>query len=154
MSTQITIGLAFLAGLASFLSPCVLPLVPIYLAQLVGQSVYQATDQKKNGLNTPDYLSACCDFRNWFFPGLYRIRSDSEHARIFSQSKPGYTSPGRWSASHCYRLTCGRHSAYPFSLPAETFCLSSGTTQLPRLTSLWHHFWYRLDPMYWPYFEC
>ena len=42
MSTQISIGLAFLAGLASFLSPCILPLVPIYLAQLVGPSVYQA----------------------------------------------------------------------------------------------------------------
>lgn len=47
MSTQITIGLAFLAGLASFLSPCVLPLVPIYLAQLVGQSVYQATSTER-----------------------------------------------------------------------------------------------------------
>lgn len=35
-------SLAFIAGLASFLSPCVLPLVPIYLAQLVGQSVHQA----------------------------------------------------------------------------------------------------------------
>ncbi len=43
MSTQISIGIAFVAGLASFLSPCVLPLVPIYLAQLVGQSVYQGT---------------------------------------------------------------------------------------------------------------
>lgn len=31
-----------MAGLASFLSPCVLPLVPIFLAQLVGQSVYQS----------------------------------------------------------------------------------------------------------------
>src|SRR2546425_7155655 len=29
--------------MASFLSPCMLPLVPIYLAQLVGQSTYQAT---------------------------------------------------------------------------------------------------------------
>lgn len=38
----LSVGIAFLAGLASFLSPCVLPLVPIYLAQLVGQSVYQA----------------------------------------------------------------------------------------------------------------
>jgi cytochrome c-type biogenesis protein len=47
MSTQITIGLAFLAGLASFLSPCVLPLVPIYLAQLVGPSVYQATSAER-----------------------------------------------------------------------------------------------------------
>lgn len=41
-SAQLTIGIAFVAGLASFLSPCVLPLVPIFLAQMVGQSVYQA----------------------------------------------------------------------------------------------------------------
>src|SRR5579864_5705860 len=41
--SQLTFGVAFVAGLASFLSPCVLPLVPIYLAQLVGQSVYQST---------------------------------------------------------------------------------------------------------------
>jgi cytochrome c-type biogenesis protein len=42
--SQLTFGVAFLAGLASFLSPCVLPLVPIYLAQLVGQSIYQSTE--------------------------------------------------------------------------------------------------------------
>ncbi len=41
-SSQLSVGLAFVAGLASFLSPCMLPLVPIYLAQLVGQSVYQS----------------------------------------------------------------------------------------------------------------
>jgi len=41
-SSQLSVGLAFIAGLASFLSPCMLPLVPIYLAQLVGQSVYQS----------------------------------------------------------------------------------------------------------------
>ncbi len=40
--SQLSMGVAFAAGLASFLSPCVLPLVPIYLAQLVGQGVYQA----------------------------------------------------------------------------------------------------------------
>jgi cytochrome c-type biogenesis protein len=33
---------AFGAGVASFLSPCVLPLVPVYVAQLVGPSVWQA----------------------------------------------------------------------------------------------------------------
>ncbi len=32
------LGLAFLAGLASFLSPCVLPLIPVYLAFLTGIS--------------------------------------------------------------------------------------------------------------------
>jgi cytochrome c-type biogenesis protein len=42
-ASHISFGVAFLAGLASFLSPCVLPLVPIYLAQLVGQSVHQST---------------------------------------------------------------------------------------------------------------
>ncbi|GAC1400433.1 MAG: cytochrome c biogenesis protein CcdA [Ktedonobacteraceae bacterium] len=45
--SQINIGVAFVAGLVSFLSPCVLPLVPIYLAQLVGQSVYQSAEEKK-----------------------------------------------------------------------------------------------------------
>jgi len=37
--SQITIGLAALAGLASFLSPCVLALVPAYLSYLGGRSL-------------------------------------------------------------------------------------------------------------------
>lgn len=48
ISSQVSVSVAFLAGLASFLSPCVLPLVPIYLAQLVGQSVYQSSDSSGN----------------------------------------------------------------------------------------------------------
>jgi cytochrome c-type biogenesis protein len=40
-----TVPLAFLAGLASFLSPCVLPLVPGYLSYMSGVSV--AEDQRK-----------------------------------------------------------------------------------------------------------
>lgn len=32
---------AFLAGLLSFVSPCVLPLTPIYIAQLVGPGIWQ-----------------------------------------------------------------------------------------------------------------
>lgn len=36
---QVTIGLAALAGLASFLSPCVLALVPAYLSYLGGRSL-------------------------------------------------------------------------------------------------------------------
>ncbi|MBE3560573.1 MAG: sulfite exporter TauE/SafE family protein [Ktedonobacteraceae bacterium] len=37
-----SVSAAFLAGLVSFFSPCLLPLVPIYLAQLVGHSVRQS----------------------------------------------------------------------------------------------------------------
>lgn len=37
--SEVTIGIAFLAGLASFLSPCVLALVPAYVGYLGGRSV-------------------------------------------------------------------------------------------------------------------
>ncbi|BAU28749.1 cytochrome c biogenesis protein CcdA [Aneurinibacillus soli] len=36
---EVNIGIAFLAGVISFLSPCVFPLVPAYLAQLTGGHV-------------------------------------------------------------------------------------------------------------------
>ena len=39
--------LAFLAGVISFLSPCVLPIVPPYLAYMSGISLSEATDNKK-----------------------------------------------------------------------------------------------------------
>ncbi len=39
---NITVGLAFLAGLASFLSPCVFSLVPAYVGYLSGRSVGMA----------------------------------------------------------------------------------------------------------------
>src|SRR5512143_100494 len=41
-ASEITIGLAFLAGLASFLSPCVFSLVPAYVSYLGGRAVRQA----------------------------------------------------------------------------------------------------------------
>ena len=36
---DLTLGLAFLAGLASFLSPCVFSLVPAYISYLSGRSL-------------------------------------------------------------------------------------------------------------------
>lgn len=45
---NITTGLAFLAGLASFLSPCVLSLVPVYIGYLGGRAVGgESNDQKR-----------------------------------------------------------------------------------------------------------
>jgi cytochrome c-type biogenesis protein len=42
-------GIAFIAGLSSFLSPCVLPLAPVYLASLAGPGLLDP-DAKKNRL--------------------------------------------------------------------------------------------------------
>jgi len=44
---NITIGLAFLAGLASFLSPCVFALVPAYVGYLSGRSLSLAGKENK-----------------------------------------------------------------------------------------------------------
>lgn len=43
MGAEITLGLAFLAGLASFLSPCVFSLVPAYIGYLGGRTAASAT---------------------------------------------------------------------------------------------------------------
>src|SRR6267142_6599818 len=46
--TLFKIGISFLAGIVSFLSPCVLPLVPGYISLISGVSV----DQLKEGINS------------------------------------------------------------------------------------------------------
>jgi len=41
---NVTVGLAFMAGLASFLSPCVLPLVPAYISYLSGRALAENSE--------------------------------------------------------------------------------------------------------------
>ncbi|WP_209122799.1 cytochrome c biogenesis CcdA family protein [Alkalihalobacillus sp. BA299] len=48
--SEITIWLAFFAGVISFLSPCIFPLVPAYLAQLTGTSVSENQIQADRSL--------------------------------------------------------------------------------------------------------
>ena len=43
-----TLPLAFMAGLISFLSPCVLPLIPGYISYISGTSFNKINDEKKN----------------------------------------------------------------------------------------------------------
>ncbi len=45
---NVGIGAAFLAGLLSFVSPCVFPLVPPYLAYLAGTSFSEFTEAERN----------------------------------------------------------------------------------------------------------
>ena len=48
-SYGVTLPIAFLAGLLSFLSPCVLPLIPVYLGYLTGVAAVQAETSATNG---------------------------------------------------------------------------------------------------------
>ncbi len=49
-TSQVTIGLAFIAGLASFLSPCILPLVPAYVSYLSGRALVEGDASRKQAL--------------------------------------------------------------------------------------------------------
>ena len=42
MIEQISLPVAFVAGILSFLSPCMLPLVPVYLGVLGGAQIYES----------------------------------------------------------------------------------------------------------------
>ena len=51
-SSHISVGIAFLAGLVSFVSPCVLPLVPAYLSLLTGESLEDLRENANASLRT------------------------------------------------------------------------------------------------------
>lgn len=57
-SSQISLGVAFVAGLASVLSPCILPLIPIYLVQLVGHSIAQAGEKETSRSRLSTFIHA------------------------------------------------------------------------------------------------
>lgn len=46
---QLSIGMAFIAGVLSFLSPCVLPLIPGYISFLSGVSLDELRDNRQRG---------------------------------------------------------------------------------------------------------
>jgi cytochrome c-type biogenesis protein len=54
----VSIGIAFVAGVLSFFSPCILPLVPGFLAYLAGLDFTGLRAQK--GFNTPLFLNTLC----------------------------------------------------------------------------------------------
>ena len=43
-----TLSIAFLAGVISFLSPCVLPLIPGYISYISGTSLEKLVEKKNN----------------------------------------------------------------------------------------------------------
>lgn len=52
MAEQLTLSLAFGAGIVSFVSPCVLPLLPAYVTYLTGSSLEELAEGKGGGRRT------------------------------------------------------------------------------------------------------
>ncbi len=61
---MIELIIAFGAGLISFLSPCVLPLIPGYVSYISGQSLKEILNQKK--INFFPLILFCCGFSTVF----------------------------------------------------------------------------------------
>jgi len=55
---SVTVPLAFLAGLVSFISPCVLPMVPAYVSYLTGQAAAMAAPKTGEGSDNATVLAA------------------------------------------------------------------------------------------------
>lgn len=45
--TDLSVGIAFIAGLVSFLAPCVLPIIPGFLSYLAGTSLQEAASKRR-----------------------------------------------------------------------------------------------------------
>ena len=56
MATHISLALVFVEGLVSFLSPCVLPIIPIYMGYLAGNSNEKRNSNKKVLLFTISFI--------------------------------------------------------------------------------------------------
>ena len=62
MAEPISLWVAFVAGLVSFLSPCVLPLVPSYLSYVTGLSIEELTQAGQTSRSRTKVLSHCLVF--------------------------------------------------------------------------------------------
>jgi cytochrome c-type biogenesis protein len=60
MNLDVTLGGAFVAGLLSFASPCILPLVPPYLAYIGGVSIEELNEAGKSRVRLAVMLAALC----------------------------------------------------------------------------------------------
>jgi len=64
MSPDITVAAALFAGTVSFLSPCVLPLVPPYLVYLAGTSIERLADAEPEPRVRRETVAAAALFVN------------------------------------------------------------------------------------------
>src|SRR4051794_41869109 len=92
MAADVTIFAALFAGLVSFLSPCVLPLVPPYLVYLAGTSLERLAEKEAPPRVRRDTVLAAALFvagglAPFFAPGASASKVGSL-LRLFSEQNP------------------------------------------------------------------
>ena len=107
---DITAGLAFLAGLASFLSPCVLSLVPVYVGYLSGKAVGDKSNSQNRWLTFTHGLAFVLGFSLVFI--VFNILAAVVGGLLFDVDMAG---KNRGINRHHFRFTHDRCIPNPFS---------------------------------------
>src|SRR5436309_1499588 len=58
MVQEVTIGIAFLAGILSFFAPCIIPVIPAYISHLSGTSVKELEEKKSKKLQEKVFFNS------------------------------------------------------------------------------------------------
>jgi len=80
LMSEVTLAVAALAGLGSFVAPCILPIIPAFLAYISGTTLSELN--QKNGtklvtINRTNIILNTVFFRIRFFYSFFNIRSDN-----------------------------------------------------------------------------
>ena len=82
MAADVTIFAALFAGLLSFLSPCVLPLVPPYLVYLAGTSLERLADAEPDRGCGGETVGAALPVRGRLLDHVRRARRERQRVRL------------------------------------------------------------------------
>ncbi len=81
MAADVTVFAALFAGLLSFLSPCVLPLVPPYLVYLAGTSLERLADDEPEPWSGATRSVAALPVRRRLLHRVHRARRERQRFR-------------------------------------------------------------------------
>jgi|SRR6516164_1674628 cytochrome c-type biogenesis protein len=99
MNTDVTIIAAMTASILSFLSPCVLPLVPAYLIYLIGASLRRVANAATNQPLTAITVAAACLFVAGFSTVFVALGVGASAIGSLLRAYGPTISPGFWALS-------------------------------------------------------
>ena len=115
MTHELSIPIAFLAGIVSFLSPCVLPLVPGYISMLSGASIEELKNEASGAL-LRRVLRNSLAFVSRVFRGLYDAGGLGNVGGAVPAGSPGHLQHYRRHHCDSFRIALDRSGEDPAAL--------------------------------------
>ena len=129
--SHISFLLVFLEGLLSFLSPCVLPLLPVYMGYLAGQDQEQPHSQRRIFLLTVSFVIGIFTAILLMNISVHVLSSFFKDHMVYFRTNRGYPDCASWPAS-AGNLEIQKSGAHMEAAASEkrkcecSYCLSDG----------------------------